>query len=107
MYISDPQEVEAVFAFFQEHLGNELEITISAFEGLIEWERMLVTEVAQTESRIVLSGIVLSGRYARRKLLIDPHHYSFATVSPDQTKLEIGRILGSGITMRITASQIS
>jgi hypothetical protein len=90
-----------VFTFFQEHLGNELEITISAFEGLVESERMRVAEVEQTSSRIVLSG-----RF-ERKLLLDPHHYSFATVSPDQTKLEIGRILGSGITMRITASQIS
>src|SRR5215831_8039689 len=98
MYISDPEEVAAVFSFFQEHLGNELEITISAFEGLVEWERLRVTEVEQTTSRIVLTG-----RFGRRKLLIDPHHFSFATVSPDQTKLEIGRILGSGITMRITA----
>ncbi len=100
MYISDPHEVEAVFAFFRHHLDRELDIATSAFEGLTHYERMRVQTVDTPGSQIVL----VCARIVRR-LVIDPHHYSFATVSPDKKKIEMGRLLGSNITMRLTASE--
>lgn len=101
MYISDPHEVEAVFAFFREHLHKELEIATSAFEGLTHYEQMRVEKVDMASSHVVLLC-----KQSQRQLAIDPHHFSFATVSPDKRRLEIGRLLGGNITMRLIASEI-
>jgi hypothetical protein len=100
MHISDPSEVEEVLAFFRTHLGRELDIAISAFDGLTQFERMKVQEVDAMPPRVLL----LSAKSDRR-IAIDPHHFSFATVSPDHTRLEIGRLLGSNLTMRVTATE--
>jgi hypothetical protein len=100
MYISDPSEVEEVLSFFRTHLGRDLDIAISAFDGLIQFERMKVQEVDAIPPRVLL----LSSKSDRR-VAIDPHHFSFATVSADHSRLEIGRLLGSGITMRLTATE--
>src|ERR1051326_1294056 len=100
MHISDPTEVESVLSFFRTHLGRELNLTISMFEGLMQYERVKVQEVDSSPARILLSVV-----QSQRQLAIDPHHFSFATVSPDHTRLEIGRILGSNITIRLTATE--
>ena len=100
MHISDPREVEEVLSFFRTHLGRELNIEISVFDGLIQFETAKVQEVDAVPPRILLSIV-----QSQRKLAIDPHHFSFATVSPDHTRLEIGRLLGSGITFRLTATE--
>ena len=34
MHISDPREVEEVLSFFRTHLGRELDIAVSIFEGI-------------------------------------------------------------------------
>jgi hypothetical protein len=100
MYISDPKDVEAVLAFFRTHLGRELNLAISIFEGLTQHERVKVQQVDATPARILLSVV-----QSQRQLTIDPHHFSFATVSADHTRLEVGRLLGSNIMMRITATE--
>jgi len=100
MHISDPHEVEAVLSFFRTHLGRELNVAISVFDGLTQHERVVVEEVDATPARILLSVV-----QSQRKLSIDPHHFSFATVSDDHTRLEIGRLLGSNIMMRVTATE--
>jgi hypothetical protein len=100
MHISDPKEVETVLSFFRTHLGKELNFAISIFEGLTQHERVTVQEVDATPARILLSVV-----QSQRKITIDPHHFSFSTVSPDHTRLEIGRLLGSSIMMRITATE--
>jgi hypothetical protein len=100
MHISDPREVEDVLAFFRTHLGRELNLAISVFEGLTQYERVKVQQVDSTPARILLSVV-----QSQRQLSIAPHHFSFATVSPDHTRLEIGRLLGSDILMRIIATE--
>jgi hypothetical protein len=100
MHISDPKEVEAVLSFFRTHLGKELNFAISMFEGLTQHERITVQEVDASPARILLSVV-----QSQRKITIDPHHFNFSTVSPDHTRLEIGRLLGSSIMMRITATE--
>jgi hypothetical protein len=100
MHISDPHEVEAVLAFFRTHLGRELNVAISVFEGLTQYEHVEVQEVDTTPPRVFLAVV-----QSQRKLAIDPHHFSFATVSPDHTRLEIGRLLGSNIMMRLTFTE--
>jgi len=45
MHISDPREVEEVLSFFRTHLGRELDIAVSIFEGITQYERMKVQEV--------------------------------------------------------------
>jgi hypothetical protein len=100
MHISDPKEVEAVLAFFRTHLGRELNLAISLFEGFTQHERAKVQEVDKTPARILLSVV-----QSQRQLTIDPHYFSFATVSPDHTRLEIGRLLGSSMMMRIIATE--
>ena len=100
MYISDPKDVEAVLAFFRTHLGRELNLAISIFEGLTQHERVKVQQVDATPARVLLSVV-----QSQRQLTIDPHHFSFATVSADHTRLEVGRLLGSNIMMRITATE--
>jgi hypothetical protein len=100
MYISDPKDVEAVLAFFRTHLGRELNLAISIFEGLTQHERVKVQEVDTTPARILVAIV-----QSQRQLTIDPHHFSFATVSADHTRLEVGRLLGSNIMMRITATE--
>jgi hypothetical protein len=102
MYLSDPKEVEDVLAFFYEHQGKELEIAFCVFDGLTETEPMHVAEVAAAEP----TRVILQASQSKRQLRINPHHYSFATVSPDRRRLEIGRLLGSGVTLRLTASEI-
>jgi len=100
MHISDPKEVEEVLSFFRTHLGKELNLAISIFEGLTQHERVTVQEVNANPARILLAVV-----QSQRKMTIDPHHFSFSTVSPDHTRLEIGRLLGSSIMMRITATE--
>jgi hypothetical protein len=102
MYLGDPKEVEEVLAFFYEHLGKELEIALCVFDGFTETEPMHVAEVTTAEP----TRVILQSSQSQRQLHINPHHYSFATVSPDGKKLEIGRLLGSGVTLRLTASEI-
>jgi hypothetical protein len=97
MHISDPTEVESVLSFFRTHLGRELNLTISMFEGLMQYERVKVQEVDTSPARILLSVV-----QSQRQLAIDPHHFSFATVSPDHTRLEIGRLLGASMMIRLT-----
>jgi len=100
MHISDPKEVGAVLAFFRTHVGRELNLAISVFEGLTQHERVKVQGVDTTPARVRLSVV-----QSQRQLTIDPHHFSFATVSPDHTRLEIGRLLGSSMMMRIIATE--
>ncbi|HLH32154.1 MAG TPA: hypothetical protein VKY31_13205 [Terriglobia bacterium] len=100
MHISDPQEVEAVLAFFRTHLGRELNVAISVFEGITQHERVKVQEVDATPARVLLAVV-----QSQRKLTIDPHHFSFATVSADHTRLEIGRLLGSNLMFRVIATE--
>lgn len=100
MHISEPHEVEAVLSFFRTHLGRELNLAISVFEGLTQHERVTVQEVDASPPRVLLDVVA-----SQRKLTIDPNHFSFATVSADHTRLEIGRLLGSSITMRITVTE--
>jgi hypothetical protein len=59
-----------------------------------------VQEVDATPARILLSVV-----QSQRKMTIDPHYFSFATVSSDHTRLEIGRLLGASIMMRLTATE--
>jgi hypothetical protein len=100
MHISDPKEVEAVLSFFRTHLGKELNLAISIFEGLTQHERVTVQKVDASPAHILLAVV-----QSQRRITIDPHHFSFSTVSPDHTRLEIGRLLGSSIMMRITATE--
>src|SRR5215469_4544813 len=100
MYISDPKEVDAVLAFFRTHLGHELNLAISMFDGLTQHERVKVAEVDAAPPRIELEVV-----QSQRRLTINPNHFSFSTVSPDHTRLEIGRLLGSSIMIRLTATE--
>ena len=100
MHVSDPQEVEAVLAFFRTHLGRELNLAISVFDGLIQHERVKVVAVDAVPPRIHLDVV-----QSQRKMTIDPHHFSFSTVSPDHTRLEIGRLFGANIMMRLTVTE--
>ena len=102
MHISDPREVEEVLSFFRTHLGRELDIAFSMFEGLTQYERMKVQEVDAAPPRILLLA-----PKSQRQIAIDPHQFSFATVSPDHTRLEVGRLLGSNLTMRLTARELA
>jgi hypothetical protein len=101
MHIGDPKEIETVLAFFRKHIDHELDITLSVFDGIIQYERLLVAEVNTTTSRVLLMGSP-----EQHKIELNLHHYSFATVSPDRKKLEIGRLLGSNVIFRLTASEI-
>src|SRR5215468_7328114 len=100
MHLSDPKEVESVLSFFRTHLGRELNLAISIFEGLRQHERVTVQEVDPTPARTLLAVV-----QSQRKITIDPHHFSFSTVSADHTRLEIGRLLGSSIMMLLTATE--
>ncbi|HEY2383151.1 MAG TPA: hypothetical protein VGK48_18400 [Terriglobia bacterium] len=100
MHISDPEEVETVLAFFRTHLGRELNLAIAVFDGLTQHERVKVTEVEAAPARIELDVV-----QSKRKLTIDPNQFSFSTVSPDHTRLEIGRLLGSSIMIRLTVTE--
>jgi hypothetical protein len=102
MRIGDPKEVEVVLAFFRKHIDRELDCSFSVFDGLIRYERLLVAEVNPTASRILLLG-----SHELERIELNLHHYSFATVSPDGKKLEIGRLLGSNVVLRMTASEIA
>ena len=104
MTISDHREIETVLAFFRKHTGRELDITLSLFDGLIQSERMRVAEVGERGPSHY--HIHLTNPHTQHRLEIDLHHYSFATVSPDQKAVELGRLLGSNVTLRLTASEI-
>src|SRR5437773_10735087 len=101
MHISDPQEVEAVLSFFRKHIDRELDVSVSVFEGLVQHDRLLVAEVNAAISRVLLIG-----SHQQHRIELNLHHYSFATVSPDRKKLEIGRLLGSNVILRLTASEV-
>jgi len=100
MHISDPNEVELVLSVFRSHIGRELNLTISIFDALMQYERVKVQEVDTTPARILLAVV-----QSQRQLAIDPHRFSFATVSPDHTRLEIGRLLGSNLMIRLTVTE--
>ena len=102
MHISDPKEVEAVLNFFRKHIDRELDISFSVFDGLIQHYRLLVAEVYSTTSRVLLIG-----SHDQHRVELNLHHYSFATVSPDRKKVEIGRLLGSNVILRLMAAEIS
>jgi hypothetical protein len=104
MLISDPKEIEAILAFFRRHVGRELEITVSLFSGLTQSERMRVVNVGERGTSHY--HVHLTNTHSQRQFEIDLHHYSFVTVSPDQKRVEVGRLLGSNITLRLTASEI-
>jgi hypothetical protein len=104
MLINDTKELEAVLAFFRKHIGRELGVTMSMFEGLTQLERMRVAEVG--ERGTLHYHVHLINPQSQRQIEIDLHHYSFATVSPDQKGVELGRLLGSNITLRLLASEI-
>jgi len=104
MLISDPKEVEVVLAFFRKHKDGELDITVSLFNGLTQSDRMRVAEVGERGSSHY--HIRFINPHSQRQLEIDLHHYSFATVSPDQKRVEVDRLLGSNLTLRITTSEI-
>jgi len=104
MIISDHREIETVLAFFRKHTGRELDITLSLFDGLTQSERMRVAEVGERGTSHY--HIHLTSPHKEHRLEIDLHHYSFATVSPDQKAVELGRLLGSNLTLRLTASEI-
>jgi len=102
MHISDPREVEEVLSFFRTHLGRELDIAVSIFESITQYERMKVQEVDAAPPRVLLLA-----PKSQRQIAIDPNQFSFATVSPDHTRLEVGRLLGSNMTMRLTARELA
>jgi len=104
MLITDPKEIEAVLAFFRKHIDRELDVTMSIFEGLAQLERMRVARVGEKGTSHY--HVHLINTHSHRQVQIDLHHYSFATVSPDQKRVEVGRLLGSNITLRLTASEI-
>ena len=104
MLISDPKEIEVVLAFFRKHIDGELDITVSLFDGLTQSDRMRVAEVGERGSSHYHIRFINS--HSQRQLEIDLHHYSLATVSPDQKRVEVGRLLGSNLTLRVTASEI-
>ena len=81
MVISDPKEIEAVIAFFRNHIGRESDVTMSVFEGFTQLERMRVTEMEERGTSHY--HVYLINPHSQRQLEIDLHHYSFATVSPD------------------------
>jgi hypothetical protein len=104
VHISDPKEMDLVLAFFRKYLGREVDIATSIFEGLTQYERMRVAEVGS--SRLSPYRVRLISSSCQRQLEIDLHHYSFTTVSPDHKAVEMGRLLGGNITLRLTASEI-
>jgi hypothetical protein len=103
MLITDPKEIEAVLAFFRKHIGHELEVTLSLFDGLTQSERMRVARVG--ESGTLHYHVHLINLHSQCQLEIDLHHYSFATVSPDKKGIELGRLLANNMTLRLTASE--
>src|SRR5262249_14000524 len=102
MHISDPKEVEAVLSFFRKHIDHELDVSFSVFDGFIQHYRLLVAEVNTTTSRVLLIG-----SHEQHRVELNLHYYSFATVAPDRKKLEIGRLLGSNVILRLTAAEIA
>jgi hypothetical protein len=102
MQIADREEVEAVLAFFRKHIDRELDINFSVFDGLIQHYRLLVAEVHSAAA-----SVILVGSPEQHRIELHLQHYSFATVSPDHKKVEIGRLLGGSTTLRLTASEIT
>ena len=102
MQIADRREIEPVLAFFRKHIDHELDINFSVFDGLIQHYRMLVAEVHTTTA-----SVILLGSPEQHRIELHLQHYSFATVSPDHKKVEIGRLLGGSTTLRLTASEIT
>jgi|SRR5579884_3111423 len=100
MHISDPKEVQAVMDFFRKHIDHEVDVSFSVFEGLVQYDRLLVAEVSALTSQVLLIG-----SQQQHRVEINLHQFSFATVSPDQKKVEIGRLLGSNVMLRLTASE--
>jgi hypothetical protein len=101
MHIGDPREIETVLAFFRKHIDRELDVSFSVFEGLVQYQRLLVAEVNSSTSHVLLIGA-----HEQHRIELSLHHYSFATVSPDRKKLEIGRLLASNVVLRLTASEV-
>ena len=102
--LADSGEIEAVLAFFVMHRSRALQVSISIFEGLTQCEEMRVTDVGgdgQSRHRVTLSSLD-----SPRRLEIDLDHYSLVTVSPDRREIEITRLLGGGISCRLSASEV-
>jgi hypothetical protein len=102
MHIGDPKEVETALNFFRRHIDRELDVGISVFEGFLQHYRLLVAEVDEASAFVLLLGSP-----EQHRVQLNLHHYSFATVSPDRKKLEIGRLLTSNVTFRLTAAEIA
>jgi O-phosphoseryl-tRNA(Cys) synthetase len=103
--LADSREIEEALSFFSRHLGRELIISISIFDGLAQRERYKVAEVGNKGSH--RHRVQLVSLNSQREIEIDLDHYSLATVTRDQKAVEITRLLGSSVSVRITASEIS
>src|SRR5262249_31419012 len=104
MLADNPSEIEAVISFFRTHRGGELNISISFFEGYLQRERMTVVEAGDLHTphyRIRLLSLD-----SHRELELDLDHYSFSSISPDRTEIELTRLLSGGQSFRLTASEI-
>ena len=103
MAADNAMEMQAIVSFFDKHREHQLNITISFFEGYLQRERMTVGSGSQ---KLPHYHIRLQSLDSQRELEIDLDHYSFGSISPDQTEIEITRLLGGNRNFRLTASEI-
>ena len=103
--LAESREIEEALSFFSRHLDRELNISISIFDGLAQREHYRVAEVGNKGSH--RHRVRLVSLNSEREIEIDLDHYSLATVTRDQKAVEITRLLGSSVSVRITASEIS
>ena len=101
---AEPLEIEAVIAFFRKHIGHELDIVISLFDGFSQRERLQVAEVGEPGPR--RHRVRLISSHSHWELEIDLDHFSYATVSRDKSEVEIQRLLGNGLRFQLIASEI-
>jgi hypothetical protein len=103
MFKDNGKEMDAIASFFHKRRGSQLNISISFFEGYLQRERM---SVAPENLNTPHYQIRLLSLDSQRELEIDLNHYSFGSISPDQTEIEITRLLGGSRNFRLTASEI-
>ena len=104
MLADEGTEMGAIISFFRQHRGQQLNVSISFFEGYLQRERMSVVEV--DDPRAAQYRIRLLSIDSQRELEIDLDHYSFGSISPDQTEIEITRLLSGSRSFRLTASEV-
>lgn len=102
--LADSNEIEAVLSFFSKHRGRQLNVSVSIFEGLTQREEMRVAKVGGVGP--LCHHVKLASLDSEREIEIDLDHYSLATVSPDRREIEVTRLLGGGVSCRLTASEI-